>query len=247
MIYRISIFMNILVFIVVTMVLYIYGPNKLITSINNKYNNYINPPKTSKHPERYTGGYHLEYDKIDLLSNLMLAIDNIMLGDSITEQLAWNEYVKNTTNRGIEGYTTKGILKVLPIVISKKPKRVFIMLGINDIIVNKNVEDIFTNYKEIIDILGNNNIDVIITSTLFVNFQNIVDMKTANKKVSKLNDLLKKYVKNNNLTYIDLNLKLANGDVIDVKHVRDGIHLNQNAYIIWINLINNFLVTNHDL
>ena len=77
----------------------------------------------------------------------------IWLGDSITDGGEWSELFPNynTMNRGISADNTFGVLYRLHEVIQRKPKKLFILIGINDI--SKNIPDevILHNYKKIID------------------------------------------------------------------------------------------------
>lgn len=55
----------------------------------------------------------------------------IFLGDSITANAPF--YSKNLINRGINSDLTYGVLMRLDEIIKRNPKKVFIMVGINDI------------------------------------------------------------------------------------------------------------------
>ena len=68
--------------------------------------------------------------------------DTVMLGDSITDEARWDELLNSSTiqNRGISGDTTSGVLDRLDST-NKNIKKVFIMVGINDIMRGKNVDE----------------------------------------------------------------------------------------------------------
>jgi lysophospholipase L1-like esterase len=169
-----------------------------------------------------------------------------MLGDSITEGGNWEELLKGTdvANYGIGGDTTTGILLRLSDVYMAKPKRVFLMIGINDISSNigKNIseegmiENIFGNYKIIMESLKKHDIEVIIESTLYVS-QKRFQWEKMNMIVGKLNGLLKEYSVRENLMYLDINKELTNNGTLIEKYTKDGVHLNKNGYKIWKNLI----------
>jgi len=158
--------------------------------------------------------------------------DIIMLGDSITYGVNWDELFNiPIVNRGIGGDTTTGFLVRLKQVIKLHPKKVFIMGGINDLARYENVDFIFSNYKKIIEKLKLNNITPYVQSTLYTN------RKSLNKKVKKLNLLLYKHCKDNNIIFIDLNKKLSNNNHIIDKFSTDGVHLTASGYKIWKNEI----------
>jgi lysophospholipase L1-like esterase len=94
----------------------------------------------------------------------------VMLGDSITAGVAWNELlgISGIANRGIGSDTTGGILGRLSNIYELNPKICFIMAGINDIGKNIAMEIIINNMTQIIDELENHGIEVIIQSTLYV-------------------------------------------------------------------------------
>ena len=77
----------------------------------------------------------------------------IFLGNSITDIGEWTEIWHNikVKNRGISGDNTFGVLARLDEVLSSKPAKIFIMIGVNDI--SKETPDsiILDNYKKIID------------------------------------------------------------------------------------------------
>ena len=156
--------------------------------------------------------------------------DIVMLGDSITYRVDWRELLKNKQeimNRGIDGDTTEGMYNRLDDVISMKPKKVYIMAGINDIGIGYSVGKIFDNYKEIISKLRKADIQVIVQSTLYTS------NSRANAKVTMLDKLLEKYCIDNEIKYIDLNKDLAPNEILKSEYTYDGLHLNYKGYNVW--------------
>ena len=158
--------------------------------------------------------------------------DIVMFGDSITYGANWNElFNKPIVNRGIGGDTTAGFLFRIEQVLKLHPKKVFIMGGINDIFQGYTIDEIFSNYKEILRKLKENNISVFVQSTLYTSDEKY------NKSVTKLNELLIKYCDENKIIYIDLNKHLSKNELLINKYAYDGLHLRANAYEIWKNEI----------
>ncbi len=155
----------------------------------------------------------------------------VMIGDSITDGGLWNELLNNDLiqNRGIAGDTTDGVLDRLNSV-NKNLKQAFIMIGINDFFQEKSVDYVFSNYLKIIENLQQKGIKVYIQSTLFVG-----ESKPAkyNEKVEALNEKLKNYAKENDLTFIDLNKILAPNKTLKNEFSYDDLHLNGKAYKLW--------------
>ena len=159
----------------------------------------------------------------------------VMLGDSITQAVDWHELLQrnDVVNRGIRGDSTEGMLNRLHYIYKLKPKIAFVMGGINDLKFNESTpEEIANNHRKIVTELIERQIKPVLTSTLYVSSSERKH-KRINEKVDQINDLLKKLAEEKNITFIDLNSKLANGHALDKKYTIDGVHLMGNAYQIW--------------
>lgn len=172
------------------------------------------------------------YDKT---SQFKLIMNNsqpkyMMLGDSITDGGLWNELLNrdDVVNRGISGDVTLGVLNRMDSVQSSVEKA-FIMIGINDINREIPMDTIFSNYIEIIKQLQNKNITPIVQSTLYMGISRVQN----NKKVTKLNNLLIEYCKENKIEFIDLNKILSPNNLLDKNFTNDDLHLNGNGYLLW--------------
>jgi lysophospholipase L1-like esterase len=154
-----------------------------------------------------------------------------MLGDSITDEGQWDELLDNpyVQNRGISGDTTAGVLERLDS-INKSIKQVFIMIGVNDIMRGKEVDEVYSNYLKIIKYFQDRNIKVYIQSTLFIGERRA---ENFNVKVEDLDKRLEKYAKENNITFINLNPILAPNKILKKEFTFDDLHLNGSAYLLW--------------
>ena len=155
----------------------------------------------------------------------------VMLGDSITDEGQWDELLDNplVQNRGISGDTTDGVLERLDS-INKNIKQVFIMIGVNDIMRGKEVDEVYSNYLKIIKFFQDRNIKVYIQSTLFIGERRA---ENFNIKVEDLDKRLEKYAKENNITFINLNPIFAPNKVLKKEFTFDDLHLNGTAYKLW--------------
>lgn len=164
----------------------------------------------------------------------------IWLGDSITDGGEWSELFPNhnTMNRGISSDNTFGILYRLHEIIRRKPKKLFILIGINDI--SKNIPDtvILRNYRKIIDslqlqtpstkiyvqsILPTNN-----SYTQFKNHQN----KTEH--ILFINSKLQKICMEKKLIYLNLHDAFLNKEgKLNPAYTNDGLHLTGEGYVRW--------------
>ena len=155
----------------------------------------------------------------------------VMLGDSITDEGQWDELLDNpfVQNRGISGDTTDGVLERLDS-INKSIKQVFIMIGVNDIMRGKEVDEVYSNYLKIIKFFQDRNIKVYIQSTLFIGERRA---ENFNIKVEDLDKRLEKYASENNITFINLNPIFAPNKILKKEFTFDDLHLNGTAYKLW--------------
>jgi lysophospholipase L1-like esterase len=163
----------------------------------------------------------------------------MMLGDSITDEGLWDELLNNDTiqNRGISGDTTDGVLERLN-PMGKNIEKVFIMIGVNDIMRGKSVDEIYSNYLRIIQVFKEKNIKIHIQSTLYIGESRKADF---NPKVEELNKRLEKYASENKITFINLNPIFAPNKVLKKEFTFDDLHLNGSAYKLWSQEIKLFL------
>lgn len=165
--------------------------------------------------------------------------DTVMLGDSITDEAQWDELLNSSTiqNRGISGDTTSGVLDRLDST-NKNIKKVFIMIGVNDIMRGKDVDEIYSNYKKIIEFFKQRGVKIHIQSTLYTGE---TKAQNFNHKVEDLNRRLEKFAKENRIAFINLNKVLAENKVLKKEFTSDDLHLNGSAYQLWSKEIKKYL------
>ncbi|MCH3964893.1 MAG: GDSL-type esterase/lipase family protein [Clostridium sp.] len=156
--------------------------------------------------------------------------DIVFLGDSITNRSEWMEVFDNPDikNRGIDGDTTSGILNRLNTITRGYPKKIFLMIGINDILHNEDRVYIFNNYKQILNQIRINSPDTIIYVESILPNNNI----KSNRDVKFLNNELKK-LSASKIIYIDLFDKFVEHDKLSGRYTYDGTHLNGLGYLLW--------------
>ena len=164
--------------------------------------------------------------------------ETMMLGDSITDEGQWDELLNNSKvqNRGISGDTTDGVLDRLNSV-SKGIKQVFIMIGVNDIMRGREVDEVYANYLKIIQTFKDKNIKVHIQSTLYIGETR---MANFNPKIEELNKKLEKYASENQIPFINLNPIFAPQKVLKKEFTSDDLHLNGTAYKLWTEQIKKY-------
>ncbi|WP_256871712.1 GDSL-type esterase/lipase family protein [Nostoc sp. TCL26-01] len=171
--------------------------------------------------------------------------DIIFLGDSITDEGEWAELFNNSNikNRGISGDTTEGVLKRIDKLLEAKPQKIFLMIGINDLIFeNKSTVDILKIYKSILTEFHHKTpkTKVFIQSVLPVNNQ--THFLQDNNNIIKLNLGLKELAQEFQYEYIDIFSHLANhNNQLDSQYTLDGLHLNGQGYLAWKEVITRYV------
>lgn len=183
------------------------------------------------------------YDKCSAFDILPVKEGRIIfIGDSITDRCEWSELFQRTDiiRRGISGDISEGVLKRLPEIIRRKPSKIFLMIGVNDLRRNLDIDhEVVINYAEIIQQIKKElpKTKIYVQSVLPVN--NIVkDTKTTNLKVKELNFKLKNLSLKEGVEFIDLFSQFIdeNGNLKN-ELTSDGLHINGTGYEIWSNLI----------
>ncbi|MGE6487527.1 GDSL-type esterase/lipase family protein [Paenisporosarcina sp. NPDC076898] len=163
-------------------------------------------------------------------------VDKIFVGDSITDHGELQTYFPGEVvlNRGIVDDKSKGVLKRIDEVVKRKPKEVYILIGINDIGENVDVDVYEKNMEKIIQSFDKASTKVIIQSILPINNQDFQN-KISNETVDQFNEVLQKLVKKHGLEYVDLNphFKDTDGQLKEELTV-DGVHLSGKGYDLWM-------------
>ncbi|MCI8346534.1 MAG: lysophospholipase [Bacilli bacterium] len=172
------------------------------------------------------------------------ANDNfVFLGDSITEGYPTKELFDDLPiiNSGVSGYTTDDILKNLDEMVTiYNPTKVFILIGTNDIALEKSESQITNNIKKIVqNILRKRpNTKIYIESIYPINNveEDKIDHEVVgvrnNKKIKQINKKLKRYCKEKGYTYINIYDELSDkSGNIDLKYTKEGLHLNDLGYL----------------
>ncbi len=169
----------------------------------------------------------------------------VFLGNSLTEYNDWSVMFgdQHLKNRGIEGDNTIGILKRLEEVLSSRPRKIFLEIGINDVLgyshgyplpENYGDERILTNYEEIIVQIKKQSPGTL----LFL--QNILPVSEErsragnyNERIKNLNQSLESLSKKYQCTYIDLYQGFEERGSLKRAFTYDGIHITKEGYEVW--------------
>lgn len=172
-------------------------------------------------------------------------VDNnyLFLGDSITEQYDLKEYYEDypVVNSGVSGDFTSSIVEDMKKrVYDYNPSKVFLLIGINDLRKGKDVSEIVSNTKEIIELIKENRpySEIYLESIYPINktdddkvSDSVKDIKFDNEKIIEVNDLLKDLAKDEKITYVDLYNRLIDDDGnLNISYTKDGLHISSEGY-----------------
>jgi lysophospholipase L1-like esterase len=169
----------------------------------------------------------------------MLPVQNqsiVMLGNSITALCEWSELFEkpNIINRGIVGDGTKDILARLPQITNYHPHKIFLLIGVNDLIFHS-VPNILSNYEAIVIQIKQLTPDskLYLESVLPIH-NSLRRSGLRNEDIIELNQGIQKIAAKYQLPYLDLHHKMIDADgALQANLSKDGIHLNAAGYQIF--------------
>jgi lysophospholipase L1-like esterase len=168
----------------------------------------------------------------------------MFLGNSITEGGKWAELtgIKSVINRGIGGDITFGVLQRMDDVIQRKPSKIFILIGINDI--GKDIPDevIADNCRKIVEQIKKESpsTTIYLQSILPVNplVKKFPQHYNKEDRIVHTNQLLREMASNASVKFINLfPLFLNQQQRMDEKFTFDGLHINADGYKLWIQFL----------
>ena len=207
---------------------------------NNLTETIVETPPKEVNVRKYHNHYYkrlLEFENEQPINSKSI----VMLGNSITEGGGdWAEKMnKNIQNRGISGDVVKGVYDRLDVIIKGKPKKIFLMIGINDISRNQPSDSIVNGISGIIEKIRLNSprTRLYIQSILPINESFLQDTQLNGKssQILEINSQLKALARNWKITYIDLfpHFVERNTHILRTNLTGDGLHLSEDGYKIW--------------
>lgn len=157
----------------------------------------------------------------------------VFLGNSITNFNTWPEAFGSTAgvvNRGISGNYSGEVLEHLDLIVSGHPKKIFLMIGINDY---QSPEVVIPNTKRIIDVVRRESPE----TTLYI--QSLLPCNRADRKgmVEPINKQLKELCEKEGITFINLYPRLVDDNAanpgIAGAYTNDNLHVTAAGYREW--------------
>lgn len=162
----------------------------------------------------------------------------LLLGDSLVESTDWAKRFPGITihNRGKSGFTTDKLLSRINKFSNAKPRKVFVMIGINDLLQCKNLQEITRGHREVVKALKEKfpKAEVYIQSMLPIRIQITENSCGRNESIVQLNDALKMICDQAQMDFINLHgLFLTSENQLNMNYSEDGLHLNAKGYEVW--------------
>lgn len=166
--------------------------------------------------------------------------DIVFLGNSITDGGEFHELfkMKNIKNRGIRSDVIRGVQKRLKQVTNGRPKKIFLLIGINDVAQGLTVDQLATRYEELVKQirLESPDTELYVQSIMPINssFKRYKSLYGKEKTIIALNERIKEIATRNKAIYVDLWPYLADGNKnLRIEFTNDGLHLNGKGYKAW--------------
>jgi lysophospholipase L1-like esterase len=172
----------------------------------------------------------------------------VMLGDNHIAQCEWSELLgqplgHQVINRGIMGDQTEGVRQRIEEVTRHQPSKIFICVGTNDLLLNKDMRSVELSYRELIRQLRNTkkNRQIYLVSVPPVNNE-VKKVGITNAQIAELNNRIEQIGRDNSVQYLNLHPLLSDGNGnLAVRFTTDGLHLNAAGYKKWHGLLMGYL------
>ena len=188
-----------------------------------------------------TGVYELRKNVFEVMPKDTGAI--VLVGNSLTQGCEWSELLdRPIKNRGIAGEMTEGLLARLSTITEMKPSRLFLMTGVNDLIYTGSAE-VLENYQKILDQIKSQSphTEVFVQSLLPVN-STVRSTNISNEAILEVNKGIEKLAIERQMTYLNLHQLLVDENgLLASKFTFDGVHITGEAYLLWKNVIIDYL------
>lgn len=159
--------------------------------------------------------------------------DIVFVGSSLTEGFPLGELYPNLVikNRGIGWNESRHVVDRIPLIAARHPNKIFLEMGVNDILNKGSFDTVFENYRKTIEIIRT------LSPNTFIYVQSVMPMGTNNQYcqacVLALNKRLEGYCDLYTLRFIDIYSSLYKNGGLDSAYTYDGIHLNGAGYKLW--------------
>jgi lysophospholipase L1-like esterase len=181
-------------------------------------------------PAISTGAYR---ERVEFLTGLPVHAEAVvMLGDSLTQRGEWGEWFPGcrVVNRGINGDTVPGAEVRVADYLAAHPRKLFIMLGTNDLSLGDSVDTIAGNYARLLKKIRDTS-----PSTLIYVQAVFPCAEVSPSNIASLNERLARIAGEAGATFVDTSTPFrADGGHSDAAFfLPDGVHLSPEGYRLW--------------
>ncbi len=167
--------------------------------------------------------------------------DIIWIGDSMIELGRWSEWFGDLRhkNRGISGDYVAGVTDRLSPLLKSRPGAIFLMVGINDLMMGRSPEDVLDDYRRLVQVVRTQSphTRLFVQSLLPVNSEQWT-WPDRQAEIRAVNRGLRQLANKHGAIFVDLyGLFVDDAGQLDARYTFDGIHLNGAAYVIWKNAV----------
>jgi lysophospholipase L1-like esterase len=163
----------------------------------------------------------------------------IFIGTSLTEGFALRSNFDNIhlKNMGFAGLETDEILENLKRIIVRKPPKIFLEAGINDVRNGKNMDKAYNNFVEM------NTVAKAASPATKLYVQSVLPTLNSqfNQKIKAYNRRVADYCLINHVTYIDMYDHFLVDNKLNALATTDGIHLTPYGYYLWKKQIEKYI------
>ncbi|MBD2082922.1 GDSL-type esterase/lipase family protein [Leptolyngbya sp. FACHB-17] len=175
----------------------------------------------------------------------------VLAGDSLTlwfpQELLPTDYT--WLNQGISGETSTGLAKRLDLFAQAKPKTIFVMVGVNDLLRGRSEEEVLEAQEDIIKQLKKSHSkSTIVMQSLLPRAKDSITAANAtqvealsNDRIYQFNRRLAQLAKQTRVEFLNLQpLFSDNEGFLRSELTTDGLHLSTQGYLVWRSAIQTF-------
>jgi lysophospholipase L1-like esterase len=160
--------------------------------------------------------------------------DVVFVGNSLTDLFKLADLGKN---RGVSGNRTDHLLARIGPIAEKKPSKIFIEIGTNDLNQCRDVDSVFVNFKRIVEQISSKSP----STKIYVHSVFPVSGYYLKHKpqILEYNSKVETFCKQSKITYMDMwDVMSEDGEL---KYSKDGVHLTDEGYRVWRSVLYKYL------
>lgn len=187
--------------------------------------------------------------KVSLFDHLPITENDIVfLGNSITDGGNFEELFKreDVKNRGIRSDIIPGVMKRLDQVVKGHPRKIFLLIGINDVSHGHSIDKLAQRYENLVKEIMRRSPQTKLYLQSIMPIDNRFgvyrNLRGKEQTVMDFNKRIQAIAEENGLAYIDLWPVLSDKEGrMRSDFTNDGLHLTGPGYRAWTNAIRHFL------